>query len=302
MKKLVIIPALCLAIGCTAQKTNKDVVPEERGGIYSLTIDNQVLEINPQIGGRITSLKLDGKDFFTGKDVNADYWGSTFWPSPQKVWGGPTSALDKQPYAVSIVKNVIKMVSKPDPKSGFVFTKEMSANASNRSFTIKYTITNQSAQAQKVAPWEVTRVHPNGLAFYPKGQGERWGNIANLAEDIDGITWFAHQKEKIPATHNKFFADGAEGWVAQVNDQIIFVKKFPNISAEKAAPSEAEVEIYTNPDKTYVEIEQQGAYQELQPGASSSWEVTWFLRKLPATIKTQPGSAALVTYVRKLIK
>jgi hypothetical protein len=210
--------------------------------------------------------------------------------------------LDNKPYTVFTKRNEIKIVSQPSPSFGYTFIKEISANKKNGSFTIKYTITNLTDTVKKVAPWEVTRVYPDGLAFYTKGTGERWGNMANLAEDKNGITWFAHQRDKISADNNKIFSDGSEGWIAQVNDNILFVKKFRDMPAERAAPSEAEVEIYTNKDKSYVEVEVQGAYEELQPRASLTWEVIWFIRKLPARINPVPGNTALVDYVRELVK
>ena len=293
---------MSMAAYCTAQKNNQHSMPVKKDGIYSIKIQNQELEADPATGGRIISIKLNGKNFLTGKEINASYWGSTLWPSPQKIWGGPDLAeLDNKAYSVSLEKNVIKMVSQKEPKFGFVFTKEISGSMQDSSFTIKYSITNQSGSAKKVAPWEVTRVYPDGLAFYPKGKGERWGNIANLAEDKNGITWFDYRRDKIPALHNKFFSDGTEGWIAHVNENIIFVKTFPDIALEQAAPSEAELEIYTNPAKTYMEIEQQGAYEELQPSASLSWQVTWYMRKLPANIKAEAGNPGLVAYVRKLV-
>lgn len=193
------------------------------------------------------------------------------------------------------------MTGRKDPKTGFVFTKEISGNKPDGSFSIRYTIINQSDSLRKVAPWEVTRVYPDGLAFFPKGNGERWGNMAGQAEDINGITWFDYQADKIQPGQNKFFSDGAEGWIAQVNEDVIFIKKFPDISLEKAAPSEAEVEIYTNPQKSYVEIEQQGAYEALQPAASLHWQVTWYIRKLPVNIKREKGNQDIVAYVRKLV-
>ncbi len=294
---------MLIAISSMAQKSSSQLVqPEKQGDTYSISIQNQVLEINPEIGGRITSLKLEDKDFLTGKEVNADYWGSTFWPSPQKAWKGHLSpVLDHQPYTVSVEGHTLKMVSQKDPVFGYVFMKEISGNIQDTSFSIKYTITNRSDQTRQVAPWEVTRVHPGGMAFFPKGTGERWGNMASLAKDEGEITWFVHQPDQIPAQYSKFFSDGAEGWAAQVNDPTVFVKKFPDIPAKQAAPSEAEVEIYTNPDKTYVEIEQQGAYQALPPGASLTWEVTWFLRELPAHIKPDIDRQGLVDYVRNLV-
>ncbi len=306
MIKLSVLPFGCclfLVVTCLAQKSHQRAMPENLEGKYRISFHQQVLEIDPAVGGRITSLTLEGKNFLTGQAVHADYWGSTLWPSPQKAWGGAVSpALDHQPYTVSVQNKVLKLVSQKDPKSGYVFTKEISGNPADTSFTIVYTITNASDQVRQVAPWEVTRVHPGGLAFFPRGTGERWGNLATLAEDQHGITWFAHQVDKIPARHHKFFSDGAEGWVAQVNDRVIFIKKFPDFPANRAAPSEAEVEIYTNADKTYVEIEQQGAYETLQPGASLSWEVRWLLRKLPPHLQAEVGHVALADFVRMLVE
>lgn len=282
---------------------NDLILPVESGDVYLIRVENQEIEINPQIGGRITSLKLDGENFLTGEEVNANYWGSTFWPSPQQAWNGRLSPeLDNLPYEATVEGNILKLISSVDPASGYVFTKEISGHAENASFRIKYSITNRSGEVQQVAPWEVTRVHPHGLAFFPKGTGDRWGGMADLATDIAGITWFAYEEEKIPVRNTKFFSDGSEGWIAQVNNDVIFVKAFPDIPVEQAAPSESEVEIYANAEKTYVEIEQQGAYQALQPGESLSWEVRWFLRRLPDEIKVEIGNDSLVAYSRNLVK
>lgn len=298
LKEVLASVVISAVLECNRQKP----VPKKVDGIYCIKIQNQVLKINPQTGGRITSLELDGKDFFTGKDVNATYWGSTLWPSPQKEWNGVLpSELDNQPYSVQVEDNVIRMVSSKDARFGYVFIKEISGDTKSKSFRIKYTIINRSSQSRKVAPWEVTRVHTKGIALFPKGNGEKWGNMANLAEDKDGITWFSYEEDKIPVNHNKFFADGSEGWVAQINANVVFIKKFPDIPSDKAAPSESEVSIYTNPGKSYVEIEEQGAYQELQPGDSLTWEVNWFLRRIPTNIEVEVGSPTLVSYVRNIL-
>lgn len=299
MKKLSLLAGLIICIACNVQKAT----PVVQNGIYAIAMKNTILEIDPQTGGRITSLKIDGRNFFTGKDVNENYWGSSLWPSPQKDWGGKLPPeLDDQPYSVGIEKQVIKLVSRKDPKFGYVFEKELYGDAKNNSFHIRYTIINRSDSVRKVAPWEVTRVHTRGVAFFPKGAGERRGNLASMAEDKDGITWFAYQEDKIPSRHHKFFADGSEGWIAQMNDDLIFIKKFSDIPAEKAAPGESEIEVYTDLNKSYVEIEQQGIYQTLLPGESLVWEVRWFIRKIPHGIDAVAGSKDLVSYVRNIIQ
>jgi hypothetical protein len=100
----------------------------------------------------------------------------------------------------------------------------------------------------------------------------------------------------------KLMHDGAEGWLAQVNGDLLFIKKFIDVTPEKTAPDEGEIEFYANPDKSYIEIEQQGEYTSLKPGASLIWEVKWYLRTLPANAKAEIGNEALVNYIRSIAK
>jgi hypothetical protein len=307
MQRIVAILSILISLQCLSQQLPDKAVISEKNGLYAIKVQNQVLEVDPAIGGRITSLKLDGKDFLTGKDVNDFNWGSTFWNSPQSDWNWPPSAeLDNKPYSAKVEGDKLIMTSEKDPKTGLVVTKTFSGNIKNGCFTLKYTITNQSDKPQKVAPWEVTRVHTNGIAFFPMGRGEKWGGLLPLTTEKNGICWFTYKESGLPTKGDRqLYTDGAEGWLAELNGDVVLVKKFPDIPLEKNAPKEGEVELYASPvapGKSYVEIEHQGAYEELAPGASSNWEVSWFLRKLPAGIKPTAENPALVSYARKLIK
>ena len=296
--------AVFIIYGCsTAGHISKDrPTPQLSNGRYTITLADQTLEIDPAAGGRITSLRLNQEEFLIGKDINPTNWGSTFWPSPQSAWNWPPlPEIDSQPYATTINDQVLKLISEPDHKLGLVVTKEIWGNKKDQSFTIKYTLTNQANKAQKVAPWEITRVFPEGITFYPTGQSPKTGTLAPYTQEKNGITCFAYQKEKIPAQHLKLFADGAEGWLAQVNNRLLLIKKFPDLPLGKAAPAEGEIEIYSALSKNYIEIEQQGQYTELQPGTAITWEVTWYLRKLPGNIKAEAGNAELTAYVRQII-
>lgn len=305
---------LFFTLNSFAQKSKNRVVPRNDDGQYIITVNDVALEIDPATGGRITALKIDGKNFLTDKTVNSSNWGSTLWPSPQSVWNWPPSPeLDNKPYSVTVEKNAVKMVSQKDPKYGWIFTKEISGDKKAGSYTLKFTITNGLDKPQKVAPWEVTRVHINGLTFFPIGGDNKQGGLIPLMVEKDGICWFPYDLSKLNFKgDHQIYRDGAEGWLAQVNDGVILVKKWNDVPLEKNAPGtkahpEGEVELYTSGVNAatglgYVEIEHQGAYEELQPGASSTWEVTWFLRKLPENIKAEAGNPALASYVRKLIK
>lgn len=301
MKYLLLILSLLIALMVKSQYSN-GFIPIKKNGIYTIRNKTQELTIDPSTGGRITEFKLNGKNFLTTKSIHPIFWGSTLWPSPQKIWGGPDLLeLDRLLYSDTVFGNTLKMVSMPDPRSGFIFTKEFSVKNKLGAFELKYSITNGSDTIRKVAPWEVTRVQTGGITLFPTGQGLRWGNIASLAIESNGITWFNYEPEKIPATNNKFFADGNEGWIAHVNNGIIFIKSFTDQPRELAAPSEAEIEVYTNPDKTYVEVEVQGAYTTLKPGASLTWSVFWYIKKLPK-IKIENGSQQLIDFVRNQIQ
>ena len=54
------------------------------------------------------------------------------------------------------------------------------------------------------------------------------------------------------------------------------MKKFQDLQEGQAAPAEAEIQVYANPGKTFVEIEEQGPYTTLEPGASVNWTVRWY--------------------------
>ena len=294
--------------GCSPRIVSQRAVPTLSGGRYSIQVENVVMGVDPQVGGRITYLNLDGKNFFTDNSVNAFNWGSTFWPSPQSDWNWPPSPeIDNKPYTAKVEDNEVIMVSQKDPKTGLVVTKAFSGDQKKGSMILKYTMTNQSDKPQKVAPWEVSRVRTHGIAFFPYGKGERTGGLLPSTKEIDGISWFIYDESKLPAkgVNRQLYSDGTEGWMAQLNGDILMIKKFPDVPFEKAAPKEGEVELFASnasPVKGYVEIEHQGAYEELKPGESSTWQVEWFLRKLPASIKPEAANPALVEYVRKIVR
>ena len=78
-------------------------------------------------------------------------------------------------------------------------------------------------------------------------------------------------------------------------------KPSPEIAPGDQAPGEATIELYADPAHTYVEVETQGAYRELAPGAQTSWTVTWRLRRLPLAIGATVGNKDLLALVRALV-
>jgi hypothetical protein len=199
--------------------------------------------------------------------------------------------------------DTLSLASATSGALGLSVTKTFSIDSAAGVVTIDYGLVNRGTQARSVAPWEITRVAAGGLTFFPMGDGAPTKGTQDLLslQMSGGVAWFAYDAATI-TNEQKVFADGNEGWIAHVDGDLLLVKAFGNTPAAQAAPGEAEIELYTDAAHTYIEVENQGAYASLAPGASSQWTVRWFLRKLDPSISVQVGSADLVSAVRMLVK
>jgi len=284
-------------------KTNS-VVPVASGSVFSFQFGDTLFAVDANRGGRIVTFAVAGHNVLTGPAVDAANFGSTFWSSPQSDWGWPPPPeIDSAPYAASLDGAVLSLSGATAAGLGLVVEKKFFADSQAGAITVAYTIANRGSQARQAAPWEITRVAAGGLTFFPMGEGgPRKGPQDLLTTTIvNGVAWFAYDAAAITADQ-KLFADGQEGWIAHVDGDLLLVKSFADTRPAQAAPGEAEIEIYANAGHTYVEVENQGAYVNLAPGAATSWTVRWILRKLDvAATPASTGSAPLVDLVRNLV-
>lgn len=278
--------------------------PTQVGDEWALTMGEVTLQVAPQEGGRITAFKFGNENLLTGPDVNGMYWGSTLWIAPEAtLWMQPPPApIDSDPYTAMASDTTLTLSGMTYAKLGVSATKIFSADPVKQSFTIEYKLNNTSQAAVMMSPWEVTRVLPRGLTFFPQGPSQRLSMNATLpTTEQNGIIWYAYDQSAV-TKDSKLWADATEGWVAHVAAGLVFIKKFEDLGTDKLAPMEGDVELYTNALHTYIEIEETGPYVSIAPGASSSWSVTWYLRKLPAEIQATAGNAQLAQFVRDTIK
>jgi hypothetical protein len=277
-------------------------------GRYQLTVGSTYLEIDPANGARMTALRVGnpgGKNLLADTTVTgqADNWGSTFWPSPQNWPWPPTdlrsiAAINSLPYAASLEGTTLTLTSSVNSAPPMLsVTKKFSADLSKEAIVIDYTVTNGGTEAVTTAPWEISRVGPNGITFYPPASPPYAQATPLLATtEAAGVVWYQHDPSD--ATLYKLFGDGKDGWLAHADGELLLIKAFADLLPGAAAQNEAEIEIYAAP--RYVEVEQQGAVATLAPGQSLHWTVRWYARKLavPAVL----GSADLVAYVQTQIK
>ncbi len=281
------------------------VMPVADGSVFSFHFGDTKFAVDAKQGGRVVTFALAGRNILTGPAVDPANFGSTFWSSPQSDWNWPPPPeIDSSPYAASLAGAVLSLSGASAAGLGLAVEKKFSADGQAGVVTVVYSIANRGSKPRQVAPWEITRVATGGLTFFPMGEGGPRKGPQDLLNPtmVKGVAWFPYDAAAITADQ-KLFADGGEGWIAHVDGDLLLVKSFVNTLPVQAAPGEAEIEIYANGSHTYVEVENQGAFVNLAPGAATAWTVRWMLRKLDlASTPARPGSAPLLDLVRSLVK
>ena len=284
------------------------VVPEVDGTVYRWRFgagpDETELVVDGALGARITRFSLAGRNVLTGPEVNGLNFGSTFWISPQSAWGWPPPVEhDSEPYTAHQAGEAGAagvFVGRPDAQLGLSVTKTFFVDGARGLVTIEYRLHNHAAEPRTVAPWEISRHPTGGLTFFPVGQSILPASTLAV-KTAAGAVWFDYDARAI-TDHQKLFAHGSEGWICHVDRTrgLQLVKTFPEIDAAAQAPGEAALEIYADPNHTYIEVEQQGAYRPLAPDASVTWRVSWALGPAPAGEQLRVGNTALLTSARIL--
>jgi hypothetical protein len=272
------------------------------GSQYAFESSPLYLAVDTADGSRIVSLKWNDTEILYLQS-SIDMNGSTFWPAPQSLWGWPPlAAIDNKPYKVTLSGNKLILSSATEKTLGIRVYKAFSMDKRDSSILIKYYIKNEGSKSLSLAPWEITRVPLNGPIIFSKEDGDVWGTLASDAVEMNGCFWYDQQNSHASNNANKFFVNG-KGWLAYVNakDRLVFIKKFDDISSAQFAPGEAEIEVYTTPDKVYTEIENQGKYVNISSKDSIEYSVRWIVRDIPENIECNVGDSLLVKYVKYLI-
>ncbi|MET0387190.1 MAG: hypothetical protein ABW321_14575 [Polyangiales bacterium] len=270
--------------------------PIARDGLYVLAAGGLELVVDPKLGGRVVRFALDGQNVLTGAEVDSTNWGSTFWPSPQTSWNWPpVPELDSQPYKVEIVGDTLSLTSEPGMRARVRVSKRFRVLPAASGVEVTYTLENTDSMPASWAPWEISRVAAAGLTFFPRGKSSASTQLPLIEQG--GALWYRHDPAQIMGSGQKWSGDGSEGFIAHVAGQLLFVKAFADLQPEQQAPApEGEVAVYAAPG--YVELEPQGPYASLAPGARTEWSVRWYLRELPQDLAIEVGSAALLELAR----
>jgi len=240
-----------------------------------LSIGNVTMKIDAENGGKIMSLKYGGQEVIS-QSRWPESFGSTFWTSPQKEWNWPpVPEFDKQSYSVEQKDGQLIMTSPVNNKLGFRVRKAFSTDPEDGAVIVTYSLINESNETRQVAPWEITRV-PNerSLIFFDAPSDSIWPKGLMNFQDAHGIAWYQPDEAN---ENRKVNADG-KGWLAYYNKNgLLLIKHFDDLDSSQPAPGEAEIQVYVNRGKSYIELESQGTYTTLKPQEQLNWTVRWYL-------------------------
>ena len=292
MKKIALLIVVMLSVVLPAAA--QTVSQLDGTSKYQLSVGNLCMTVDAGAGAKILSFTCDGKEVIS-QSTWPETFGSTFWTSPQKEWNWPpVQEYDKKPYEVEQAEGKLVVKSQVSERLKYRIRKEFSADEASKSFVVTYSIINEGQEARKVAPWEITRVVNDGVIFFDAPAESVWPAGLMQFKDAHGVAWYhadaAQQNRKVNA-------DG-KGWLAYANNGLLLIKQFEDLDLSQPAPEEAEVQVYVNRGKTYIELESQGAYTLLQPGESLKWTVNWYL--VPTQLSAEP-SEQLLQQVREVL-
>lgn len=286
MKKLFV--SLLTAVSLGGITASAQTISNSEDGKYSISLGDVTMTIDAAKGGKIVSYKYNDSEVLSQTRM-ANSFGSTFWTSPQSEWNWPpVPEYDTRAFNAEVNGNTLVLTGDKSARFGYRIRKEITTDTKDNAFVITYTIINESGEERKVAPWEISRVPNGGILFCDAKE-------ATPANNMEGLPFVAEQKAlwyvlDESNSNRKVNIDG-KGWLAFYDNGMLFVKKFADLTPEEPAPAEGEIQIYANPGKTFVEIEEQGAYTTLKAGEELSWTVRWYL--IPSDLPEAPSKKLL---------
>ena len=297
--KLNAILAVAALLGTTA--LSAQTVQKLDDEKYVLSVQDLSMTVDAGHGGKILSFKLGEQEVLAQNPAaapqpapqgegqprrrffNPNSYGSTFWTSPQAEWNWPpVPEYDNLPYTAEIKDGPVKVADVTIPalflqgqvsKYGYRVCKAFTVDPSDLAFVITYSIVNESGETRKIAPWQISRV-PNGgfLEFDAKPEGVTPADLMKVTF-AEGL---ATLEVDVADQNRKINVDG-KGWLSFRDKGLVLTQRFPDIAQDAAAPGEAEIQVYIDARKSFVEIEAQGPYTELKPGEKLDWTVRWYL-------------------------
>jgi len=281
------------------------VTPTKNGNRYRFAWGDVVLEIDAAAGGRVATLSLGGADLIVPVPAANDptTYGSVFWTSPRSAWTPqtwpPPVMIDSAMYNGGINGTHVALDGPADTSIGVSMSKDYSADATTGWIKIVYTIHVQ--KAQKLAPWEISRVPRGGIVFFPLGSSVTAGPLTITQQSGTPKTVWFDDAPKTATSPNgdKLYADGSGSWEAYVLNGNMFLKRFADVPANAQPTGEGEIDVY--PGNGFLEFEEQGPYAMIAASGTVTYTVEWKAVKVPSSISVAVSSTPLLDFAKQQV-
>ncbi len=271
-----------------------------------LKLENETASavITVDIGPRIISYSLNGKENMLFEDVNRDfkddgeklreyfggnetwyiYGGHRLWSSPESY---PHSYVpDNYPVEYETKDERLCLLPR-QTRTGQQHKWLVKMDSSSPFVEISHQITNTSGAIITMAPWALTVCAPGGVEIFPQDTSDK-GLLSNRRcvfwsySDIHDERFFLGNKygtlRQIPGAKSKFKIgmNNTNGWAAIVNKGQIFIKSFAaNGAADDYPDGGCSFETFTN--GLFLECESLGTMGQVQNGGSMTFCERWTL-------------------------
>jgi hypothetical protein len=232
MKRILTSFLFAAALGNLTMQAAEPVIKNMGESKYCIQVGDVSMTIDAAAGAKILSYKYNDSEIISQSPMR-EAFGSTFWTSPQKEWNWPpVQEYDKASYTVEQTPSSLIMTGQVSQKYKYRIRKEFKTDAKDNAIVITYSIINESEEIRKVAPWEITRVNNEGLIFFDApSEAITPANLIPFTQEY-GASWY---KTDAGNANRKINADG-KGWLAYCGNNLLLVKKFPDLTASQPAP------------------------------------------------------------------
>lgn len=297
-------------------------------GWECLVVENGYIEvvIIPELGGRILRYALPGDQHFAvnsrniGQTYNADSetygpWGKGYgyggyknWPAPQSYWNWPppphlgwgdyTYTVEHES-ADSVVIFMESPVETNNLGKGLQQSRRITVYKNSTLLKLEQFLTNVSAPVKDYAIWDITQVmvqhntdkdYQNFSVYFPSPNVLRNNDNLNITDIDDAIGLYKDSKGS-----GKAFMNGP-AWCANVDEleEQAYFKMFQYDEEATYSDQNANFQIYSAGDRSYIEIEVLSPLKNMAKGETIQYDEWWSAAKVKGVQYTSSKAGSIL--------
>ena len=266
---------------------------------YGFCGERNMLWHDPDLEGVVVQ-----EDIFDQNELEwMNFGGDKVWPTEQRLFPvlngfawPPDPYLDAFSHHLKILNDGFEMISPVSPFCGAQVVRRIGMHPGQSRITIEQELTKvQPAQKSNDEPipltiWNITQIPVPELVVFPIASDSRHEK-GMMVWDIDDRI---HQNLSVDGTIGNFkpskdfdqkIGTDAENWLAALNGDIVFVESFTKERGGVYPDNHCTTEVYSCP--RYVELELLSPLKNLEPGESTSYTISWDLKKVSGSLENR---------------